>query len=196
MYPIIIIAPPRSGTSVVARLLQEEFGVVMSEGKIKKDWRNPKGFYEDPDLNKLVQTQVNTFMSTGCPSKYLIHDLTWTMGFREWAKSRANKYTKWGFKEPRAVPFLCSVIDLFENPTFIYCMRQDKQIIKSQVDKLGIPLKTAILGIKAYRNQIDKLLKGKQYWEIDLTVQKSEKYLISELKDILNYNNSRIKVVG
>ena len=46
---ILVMGPPRSGTSVTARILHEKLGVCMGHNLVQGNPGNPKGFYEDSD---------------------------------------------------------------------------------------------------------------------------------------------------
>lgn len=47
MKVVLIVGPPRSGTSVTARILHEKLGVCMGHNLVPGNEGNPKGFYED-----------------------------------------------------------------------------------------------------------------------------------------------------
>ena len=182
--PIIVVGSPRSGTSVVTRLLQENLGIMMDEGPIKKNQHNPNGYYEDEKLMAINKGVMDRWQVGTNNEKRM--DPEWAISFAGWATERASKYEKWGFKEPRMIGFINWTLQFFNNPTFIWTIRKDEQIIKSQVEKLGYMPVIARKGVAAYRELITKHLSDKNLHRIDLSNYRSEKKLIKELEVILN----------
>ena len=182
--PVIVIGSPRSGTSIVARLLQEELGVMMDEGPIRKDKHNPYGYYEDQKLIAINKVVLNRWQM-GSNNEQKI-DKEWAIRFAQWIVMRAGKYEKWGFKEPRMVGFIQWTLQFFNKPVFIWTIRKEEQIIKSQVDKLGYASVIAKAGVAAYKKLIKQYIPKDQLHIINLSSQRSEKRLTKELQGILN----------
>jgi hypothetical protein len=182
--PVVVIGSPRSATSTIARLLQEEFRIMMDEGPIRKDNHNPKGYYEDQKLvsiNKIVSD--NWQLGTNNENRI---NKDWAIKFAQWVTDRASKYEQWGFKEPRMIGFIHWIFQFLDRPLFIWPIRRDNDIIKSQVRKLGYAPIVAKKGIEAYKILIEKYIPKDQLYTIDLTIKKTDKNLIDELKGILN----------
>jgi len=184
--PIIVIGSPRSGTSVVARLLQESCGVMMDEGPIKKDDHNPNGYYEDSKVVSVNKIAIDRWQQG--KNHVAKVDPVWAINFGKWVGYRVSKYgfLNWGFKDPRCVGFLSWVLQFFNNPTLIYCTRKDEQIIKSQVKKLGMPFDAVVDGIHAYRKIITEQLQNRKYHTIDLSKYIPENELSQRLEQIIN----------
>ena len=184
MQQVIVIGPPRSGTSVVARLLQENLGVMMDEGPIRKDTHNPHGYYEDHRVVAINKIAISRWLMGKNHEQKV--DPVWALQFAKWVAYMTTKYRdrQWGFKEPRCMGFISWVKQFFKDPIWIVCDRSDEQIIKSQVNKLGIKKEDAINGLLAYRKLIKDNLTD--YHKIDLTMKQSEKKLTKRLKRILN----------
>jgi hypothetical protein len=183
MKQVIVMGPPRSGTSVITRLLQENLGVMMDEGPIRKDRLNPKGFYEDPRVVKINSIVLKNWkMGTGNEKRM---NPLWIFHFAKWVKYRTLKYptTQWGFKEPRCVGFVGWVKQFFDHPIWIVTDRSDKQIIKSQVEKLGVPREFARVGLDAYRKLIRDNIA--EYALFDMSTYQKESDLTARLRKIL-----------
>ena len=181
--PVIVVGSPRSGTSVVARLLHERLGIMMDEGPIKKDALNPQGYYEDERL-VTINAQVLKRWQMGSNNEQRM-DMAWAAQFAQWVTMRATKYERWGFKEPRMVGFIHWALQFFNEPLFIWPVRKDEQIIKSQAEKLGYPPVIAKAGIDAYKKLIDRHIGSKAH-KVDLSIQRNEDDLTVELQGILN----------
>ena len=52
-----MVGPPRSGTSVTARILHEQLGICMGHKLYPGNAGNPKGFYEDSNLVDVIKTR-------------------------------------------------------------------------------------------------------------------------------------------
>lgn len=183
MKQIIVMGPPRSGTSVIARLLQENLGVVMDEGPIRKDQLNPKGFYEDNRVVKINSIVLKNW-KIGTSNEKRVNPL-WLFHFGRWVKHRAMKYPnrQWGFKEPRCVGFINWVKQFFDHPIWIVTDRSDNQIIKSQTEKLGIAREFAQVGLNAYRKLIRENII--EYALFDMSSYQKESDLTSRLRKVI-----------
>lgn len=181
MYPVIVIGSPRSGTSVVARILQEHLGVMMDEGPIRKDAANPNGYYEDQRLVAINQIAiVNWQMGRNHEQKI---DREWAAKFGQWLVYRNLKYPVWGFKDPRMVGLISWVKQFVPAAIWIWPQRTDEQIIRSQVRKLGVSEQDAVNGVIAYKNLINKNLNN--YHTINLSTQLTDNQIAEQLKEIL-----------
>jgi len=181
MDPVIVVGPPRSGTSVIARLLQEKCGVMMDEGPVRKDAANMYGYYED---QRLLEINRNLFgrWDNGKFEKDV--DPQWKTEFSGWIYERTKKYGRWGFKDPRMLGIMTWVFEFFD-PIFIWPIRQNSQIIQSQVIKLGYPLDIAREYTTFCEKYIVKFLSCKRLFKIDLNQRRSEKKLTKHLHTIL-----------
>lgn len=188
--PIIVIGSPRSGTSVIARLLQERCGILMDEGPIRKDKHNPKGFYEDPKLIAISAIAIKRWQHGKAHVDKV--DPVWAIAFAKWVGYRTFKYggSGWGFKDPRMIGFISWWKQFFFNPIYIYCKRDKKLIVKSQVKKLGISKKDARNGVEAYGKLITNNLCDSKLHEFDLTLYQEEDVLTERLKRIVENGSS------
>lgn len=183
MDPVIVVGPPRSGTSVIARLLQEKLDVMMDEGLIRKDSLNRNGYYEDHRLVKLNLDLFNRWdMGTVAKNDT---DSKWMKAFSDWTSERSHEYERWGFKDPRMIGILNWVCNSFENPIFIWPVRQTDQIIQSQVTKLKYPVDIAREYTVFCEKYIARQLKDKALYKINLSRKRSEKKLVKQLRTIL-----------
>jgi hypothetical protein len=182
LSPIIVVGCPRSGTSVVARILQENCDIMMDEGPIKKDSRNPKGYYEDHRLQK-INTGMIARWKFGADN---LIDQRWAVEFAEWIVGRGSKYDRWGFKDPAMIGFIHWTFQFFKDPVFIWTYRNKKKIVDSQMKKLGFNREIAERGVDAYNDMLNKHLKDKNLHKINLTNYMSESKLNQKLEDIIN----------
>lgn len=181
--PVIVIGAPRSGTSVIARILQEDFGVMMDEGPIKKDAHNPNGYYEDERLVKMNKQVLKRWMMGSNNEQRM--DMAWANQFAIWVTMRAFKYERWGFKEPRMLGFIQWALQFVNEPVFIWPIRTDEQIIKSQVEKLGYPPMIAKAGVEAYKTLIERHI-GDKVHKIDLSERGKRNEILDQIHRILD----------
>lgn len=57
MRLVLVVGPPRSGTSLTARLLHERVGICMGHNLVPGNMGNPKGFYEDFEMVQATLTK-------------------------------------------------------------------------------------------------------------------------------------------
>ena len=168
--PIIVIGPPRSGTSTVARILSMYFGVKMGTSFAKPDERNPGGFWEDIDL---IKTN-NAFW------KGDINFEQWTIRFLDFIEKMQNLNVPWGFKEPRICAYFGLVLGFFNNPTIIRCKRLKKLVALSHEKALNRK-KEEKISIDRDEIILDRILK---YWPhilIEFNKQLSDKDVIKRI---------------
>ena len=67
---VLVMGPPRSGTSVTARILHEKLGVCMGHNLVQGNPGNPKGFYED---FKYVSAIARKDLQELCNALYVGH---------------------------------------------------------------------------------------------------------------------------
>ena len=167
--PIIVIGPPRSGTTMVARVLQEWFGVLMDGKPMKPDpVVNPYGWFED---SRLAESS-NLFLQG------LISCQAWDRRFRRFIHSMERKQKPWGFKDPRMVPFFSHVLSFFPSRTVIRCHRRKSLVIASYVEKLGWTEAVASDRYDRDEKMLDDHLNGIVHMRIDFKDNATEEELI------------------
>ena len=122
--PIIVAGMHRSGTSVLALVL-EKMGVNIGEGLIKADDQNPSGYGEDNSIVQINRSalQRTTQKSSQCwedwgwtelqsalPTRH--SDDTWISQACEYLEKRSNDNQYWGWKDPRNTLFLDDWIEI------------------------------------------------------------------------------------
>ena len=184
MYPVIVIGPPYSGTSVVARLLQTKFDIMIDEGPLKADAYKPLGYYEDHKIMEINKIFYDYYLPKIGKETEIKAPIQWATSFASWLVYRGTKYEKWGWKDPACIGLVKYMHQFLDNPTWIICNRTDKQMIKSQIKKSGFPKDIAIAGLKAYK-EIVKREFGDEYNQIDLSEHKEDHEIVRELEAIL-----------
>ena len=120
--PVIVIGPPRSGTSTASKIMQKYFGVKMTDIQIVNEW-NPDGYFEDMDLI-VADSQ---FVAN------LISEDTWKDMFEQFIIKMRKFGGPWGFKDPRQCAFFDLVLERFPAATVIRCQRQRSLVLKSSM---------------------------------------------------------------
>ena len=182
--PVIVVGSPFSGTSVVARLLQTDHGVMMDEGPIKKDKYKPKGYYEDIRILEINRIGLRHIMFHGNENM----SIKWVASLSLFIQKRQSKYHKWGFKDPGCVSLIKHMHQFFENPAWIICKRSDDQVLESFKKRGDYALDLAKRGLRSYQTILDRELNGNGNI-VDLTKYVSEPELSERLGGILNGKN-------
>ena len=61
---VLVVGPPRSGTSVTARILHEKIGICFGHNLVPGNAGNPKGFYEDSQMVAATLTKNTAIWRT------------------------------------------------------------------------------------------------------------------------------------
>ena len=119
-YPIIVVGPPRSGTSTTAEILQHNFGVLMEM------YRQPGIYHTNPDgrFEDLRLIEMNSLAER-------IGKMAWTRRFKRFIRSMSKTSYQWGFKDPRIIPILPYALSFFDHPTIIRCHRPEEKVVAS-----------------------------------------------------------------
>jgi len=122
-YPIIVLGTPRSGTSFVAKVLQERMGVEMYLDDI--DTPDNWECKEAMRLNDLY-----------CTKK--ISKPSYKKKMLEYFEKRKAKSKYWGWKDPRQFAMLPWVLKHFgENCSIVRTFRKPSLVLKSMVTKFA-----------------------------------------------------------
>lgn len=176
MYPIIIIGQPRSGTSNVARILHDYYGIFMGHKFWEPEFAGSQGTFEDMRL-----MEANSLFERGA-----IGIKPWIRRFRRFVRSREKLNLPWGFKDPRLLIVLGLALSFFKQPTIIRCHRDRGMVVKSQVKKLQWGKKESEKYYDHAESIMDKALKGRSYLLVDYPegILHPDTKLIDSLSDI------------
>jgi len=177
--PIIVLGPPRSGTSAVARVLHEKMGVSMGLKFKPDDPVTPEGHYEAEEINNINAA---------------FHDcrITW----HEWWE-RLLAYTlemhkleqPWGFKDPKcSVPdVLGYLICFYPDPIFIRCVRKREQVIKSLLTNFDMPQADAENIYNFNTQSLDRILPGKKFIELDMSERRTDEEIATAINSRVGF---------
>lgn len=158
---ILVLGVGRSGTSDVARIL-DELGVNMGHRFHSEDEFNPKGYFEDKDFQELnmTYTMMGLYKKDRRENLYKI----WRKQFNEMLAKREEP---WGLKDPGIADFPALLDEYLKlDPKIVVCSRDKDDTIRSLQ-------KFKQLGKRAediYNNRLNNLktaLRGKEYTDID-----------------------------
>ena len=156
--PVIVIGPPRSGTTMTARVLQEWFGILMDGSPMRPNKViNPYGWYED---SRLVQANM-LFLNKHIP----LH--AWTRRFKRFIRAMEKRSSLWGFKDPRLIPLLTYALTFFKSPTIIRCHRKKELVIKSYVEKLKWEDEKAIKHYEWSEKSLNQQLRNRVHYRLN-----------------------------
>ena len=129
---VVVLGMHRSGTSMVSGILQK-LGIFMGERFRDADAHNENGYFEDldwRDINKAILMALggtwynpprqNLVDKTSIHSE-LICDLI---------ESR-EKYSVWGFKDPRTCITIPIISKHLPNPLYVYVRREPRDVVMS-----------------------------------------------------------------
>lgn len=164
--PVIVVGPPRSGTTMTARVLQEWLGVLMDGSPRKPDHViNPYGWFED---HRIVEANTLFLRRT-------IKINAWTRRFKRFIRAMEKEGCPWGFKDPRIIPLLGYALSFFNNFIVIRCHRPREWVVKSYIEKLHWSKEAS--GIRYDR---DEKMLDQQLSNIDHIRINFDKYITTE----------------
>jgi len=137
--PILITGMHRSGTSVLARILQKSIGIDLGRDLLAKDKDNPDGYYEDTSVIKLHSEWFHQSLSKnedewadwGIDGEQTVGSLgnrLWDKYGEDYIAFRVHRFDArlWGWKDPRSCMILpywsqllrgnCLVIGIYRSP--------------------------------------------------------------------------------
>lgn len=156
--PVIVIGSPRSGTTTVARVMQNWLGIVMDASPMKPDKViNPYGWYEDSRL-----VEMNRLYYLG-----MIKLNAWARRFKRYIRAMEKLDRPWGFKDPRIIPVFGYALSFFKSPTIIRVRRDRKLVIASQMGKLGRTAEKAERLYDKEQQALDRTLNHRDHYLID-----------------------------
>lgn len=139
---IVVLGMHRSGTSLLSKILHE-LGIDMGVERIVKSKSNVFGYYEDMDFlilnQKILESANGSWNTIFKPGQLeLISE-----NYKEDIKTlidQKNEKGIWGFKEPRTSLLINTYHKFFDNPKYIYIMRDKKEVCLSlnKRDQLSI----------------------------------------------------------
>lgn len=145
--PFIVLGPPRSATSTVARILHTQCGVCMGHRLRKANRHNPDGYYEDLDIQRLHLGLYRRRLPLAHYHKRLL----------ALADDRAL-CVAWGFKDPTACDVLQHLVGVMPDATYIRCKRPFEQILASWLRIYNTTEGSAIACIRRAEAMLDRYL--------------------------------------
>ncbi len=144
--PFIVLGTHRSGTSLVARVL-EELGVSMSPTVRGPGWRsswaNPTGYLEDIDFvnldNRMLGIEPERDESLPDRTSVTEHPGTYDEDVRRLLSSRSGI---WGWKNPWTVLTLEAYLPFIQSPRIIVCKR-DRSSVEASMARHGLAYRAA-----------------------------------------------------
>lgn len=141
--PVVIAGMHRSGTSVLALILQI-IGVQLGDNLIPKDQQNHDGYGEDIEIvninRRLLNRQIvnkgegwkdwGWTINKNSSSKQLI-DSSWTREAQEYIASRSLSDRFWGWKDPRNTLLLENFLEIEPNSKIIGIYRYPWEIVEA-----------------------------------------------------------------
>jgi len=168
MRPVLVVGTGRSGTSTVARLLQDRFGIKMvRQDFLKPDQWAPKGYYEDRRMKELSRKLLSGHIDG---KEFSRRAFDWMTG--------GDVNIKWGYKLPQTCYHPVAVIDSLDPVRIVVCLRERIACARSirtwrrgsfKLDESG--------GLGTYDARMAgmlKLLHGRQVLWLDFSEQREE----------------------
>lgn len=175
MRPVLVVAPPRSGTSFVARILHERLGVCMGH-ELGTAEANPRGFFEEQRMWKHTQALVAGELE---PAAWLevLHEL-----------HREHTCQRIGLKDPRLV--FAPLRQL--RPALVVRPRREPKAIASSWVRWNVPKVSEVealeqLALQEHRldEVTPELLELCPVLEVSLREQWEDEELVRALRPVL-----------
>ena len=175
-HPVIVLGPPRSGTSNIARILSRDFGLKM--------FRRPF-VGQNLDLDG-VQEDLELAFSTNAFNADLITLPEWWEEFTAFIDDMYSLGVPWGFKEPRLGPLVFRVLKFLPGAILIRCIRSRAETVHSMMRKLSWPKEVAEKFYDLSHNSLDFALARRPHLRVQYRPGKRfpEKEIIKHISRI------------
>lgn len=173
--PIIVVLTGRTGSSTVARLLQEEMGVKMvAQQFIKEDEWNPKGYYED----RQVKHATKKLMAGDWPPPQAATHL-----FRHYGSGAVP----WGFKFQPLGEMPEGTLQAFNPSRVIACVRGREMTVGSiqRWRNWNVDYEKAADRYDMRSTAMKKLLHGFAPLWLDFSVPRKEHELVKIMREFI-----------
>ncbi len=158
---IVVLGMHRSGTSLVAGVLHH-LGVNMGKEMLGGDRFNPFGHFENKKIIKLneeiLKEAGGSWYAPPSSEKILKVREKFKNKIKEIIESEKSKL--WGFKDPRTSLTIELFLPFLENPYFIVCYRNKREIIKSLIRRDKMNFEYASRLIDLYYERITKFFEA------------------------------------
>ncbi len=171
---ILVVGPGRSGTSVVAKALNE-MGVSMGVHFGKPDEINPHGYYEDLEFKNLNE-------------RFLRSDFNHVL-FRDRLRQLiAHREEPWGVKDPRLCFVLGFYLDELPNAVLVRTRRDMHSVAQSMCKCYGWSYIDTIVETMRREACLDSFTVGHKVYEMNLNRKWSDEELKSYLSEVTHAN--------
>lgn len=167
---VIVLGMHRSGTSVVAGILQI-LGVPMGEDAWGSNYSNPFGHFEDKefiDLNDRILKMAGGDWSHPPKREDIIRAGEMFRDEVKYIIEKRNGLNMWGWKDPRTILTLEIFIHHILNPRFVITYRNNLEIAQSLKERDGFSIEESLHLIQLYNIALDGILRHYQGEEAHL----------------------------
>jgi len=155
MKTFIVLGMHRSGTSLIAKALENE--IHMGDDFLAGNIFNPKGYFENKEfvqLNDRILGAAGGSWENPPSEKSIL-----SVGFRyqNEIKSIINKHSNhdmWGWKDPRTTLTIKLYLPYLSNPHFIACFRDPREVVKSLANRGDLNELEATLLVEEYNSRL------------------------------------------
>ena len=168
MKTFIVLGMHRSATSLIAKGLVES-GVYMGDQLLGAHSSNSYGHYEDVDFialnDEMLKKAGGSWNNPPLESEILkLHDVKINGITIQDFIVQKQKEPFWGWKDPRTVLTIKLFLPYLENPHFITCFRDPREVARSLAKRDLMTRNKALVLAKIYN---DRLLRFLNEWASD-----------------------------
>jgi len=189
MKTVVILGMHRSGTSMVAGIIQQ-LGVDIGEDLLEPSIDNPYGHFENKqfyEINKRILATCGGDWSSP-PSSEIIMQQNNLYSKEIMDLIDKNKSELWGWKDPRTILTIDLFLPYLENPFFIVCSRNNSDIVSSLKKRDGLEVEKSLELIETYNKRIESFFKNhSNLKKLDLSYEKIRKNPRMEIEKIINF---------
>jgi hypothetical protein len=160
--PLIITGMHRSGTSLLASLLQRG-GVHIGERLVSANAYNPRGYFEDEEVMQLHEAMLGSRGGTILVDRHFAGAATEaeTAQARELIATRAHR-PLWGWKDPRTCLFLELWHGLLPEARYLFVYRSPMEVLLSLMRRREPSMPWLLEAVEAWYAHNERLLRFAQ----------------------------------
>jgi len=156
-----VLGMHRSATSLVAGGLDKR-GVNMGENLLPADSGNPEGYYENVEFMELNQRILRAAGGDWLHVPEREEILAVEDQFADAIERLVTKHQDdlWGWKDPRTTLTIELFLPYLENPHFVTCFREPKEVGKSLNRRDNLPVERGVELANTYNKRLTDFLKS------------------------------------
>jgi len=171
--PVLVVGMHRSGTSLVAQVL-DDLGVELGGSEeVDKDHAedNERGFWEPPGLVELNDRILRSWGASWCHPHLDARPSTLDPTFRDEIETLAedwgHRYASWAWKDPRLSLTWPFWLPHLPGALILWCVRHPLEVAASLLARNAFPTRAGLLLWEIYNREVAQMIGSRRFTVVD-----------------------------